>query len=61
MAAEVRHVSFNPVILSITHPTVVGGVCEQEEKDGWTLLRVVPVHPYETIAVFTREGVDGGS
>ena len=46
--SEVRHASFNPSWGGI-HDT-----CREQERDGFALVRVVPVTQYEAIAVFER-------
>jgi hypothetical protein len=47
-----------PVVLhTVFSPTFIGGLalaCESAEKQGLALLRVVPHHQYEAVAVFTR-------
>ena len=51
--SEVAHVSFNP------HPLPLGEsplsrVVSDWERGGWRLVRIVPHHEYESIAVFER-------
>lgn len=52
---EVNHVAFNPTTLSLTF-SPLQNICSEYERGGWSLVRVVPVHQYESIAVFERAG-----
>lgn len=53
MAIETNHIPFNPNPLSTSH-SPLGDICNDWERGGWQLVRVVPVHQYEAIAVFER-------
>lgn len=45
---EVKHVSFVPTKASLA------AVCDDWERGGWELVRVVQNPPFESIAVFAR-------
>lgn len=50
---EVKHVTFNPQ--PIGHlDSPIGGLCAAHQLDGWELIRVVPHHQFEAVAVFHR-------
>ncbi len=55
---EVNHIPFNPNPLSVGH-SPLGDICNDWARGGWALLRVVPVHQYEAIAVFVRPAEGG--
>lgn len=48
-----KHVAFNPQ-WSMPGRSLLEGVCNEQAEDGWQLVRVVPVHEFEAIAVFER-------
>lgn len=54
---NVKHVSFNPSYWASGYgqPTALQKACENQEALGFKLVRVVPVHQYESIAVFERD------
>lgn len=50
---EVNHVPFNPSWATAEH-SPLGQVCNAMAEGNWQLVRVVPHHAYESIAVFER-------
>ncbi len=44
-----KHFSFNPMFGSLEF------ICRNAEVDGWMLSHVVPVHTYESVAVFVKQ------
>lgn len=56
--SEVNHIPFNPHPLTIGD-SPLGRICDEWGRGGWQLLRVVPVHQFEAIAVFVRGEADG--
>lgn len=50
---EVNHVPFNPAWATPEH-SPLGQVCNAMAEGNWQLVRVVPHHAYEAIAVFER-------
>lgn len=52
---EIEHVAFNPRQLGLSGQSALERVVSDWQRGGWALLRVVPHHPYESIAVFTRK------
>lgn len=58
---EIKHVAFNPRQLGLGEQSALERVASDWQRDGWALLRVVPHHPYESIAVFTRKADVSGS
>lgn len=57
---EVRHAVFNPTIMGVSH-SPLQDLLPAWEKDGWQLVRVLPHHQYESIAVFERVSSIGSS
>jgi hypothetical protein len=51
---EVRHRSFNPIVMGFGFPTTLSGICSDMEKGGWELSHIVPHTQYEHVAVFKR-------
>lgn len=51
---EIRHRSFNPIVMSLGYPSSLSGICSDMEKDGWELSHIVPHSQYEHVAVFKR-------
>lgn len=55
---EIEHVAFNPRQLGLDGQSALERVVSDWQRGGWALLRVVPHHPYESVAVFTRRTED---
>jgi hypothetical protein len=51
--SEVSHVVFDPMPLGLGF-SPLERITNEWERGGWALLRVVPVHQREAVAVFTR-------
>lgn len=45
---EYKHKAYNPMWAGLSM------ICTHMEEDGWMLYHVVPVHQYESVAVFVR-------
>ena len=56
--ADVLHVAFNPTPMGF-FDSPLQRILAHHEEEGWTLLRVVAHHQYESVAVFVREDNDG--
>lgn len=56
---EVTHVPFNPTPFG-TSDSPISRILGDWERGGWQLVRVVPVHQYESVAVFERKAQTDG-
>jgi hypothetical protein len=50
---EVRHVTFNPST-ALAGYSPLTEICRANQAEGWALVRVVPHHQYEAVAVLER-------
>lgn len=49
---EYKHEAYNPIGSYGFSP--LGNLCKVLESEGWNLIRIVPHHQYESIAIFRR-------
>lgn len=52
---ETKHIVFSPV--SYPGLSTLAAICSDQEKSGWRLLKVIPHHQYESVAVFERSNI----